>query len=177
MDTELATFAGGCFWCMEPPFAKVEGVLLVVPGYTGGDKQNPTYEEVSSGKSGHYEAVRVEYDPRKVAYQGLLDVFWRQIDPTDESGQFADKGAQYRTAIFFHNEEQRRLAEDSKKRLQAEKFKRPLATLILPVAEFYIAEEYHRQYYRKNPLQYRSYRMFSGRDAYTRTTWSEGYGH
>jgi len=125
---EKATFAGGCFWCMEPPFEALQGVSEVISGYTGGHKENPTYEEVSSGKTGHMEAVQVTYDPSKISYKELLDVFWRQIDPTDASGQFADKGSQYKTAIFYHSEEQRRLAEESRRKLEESgKFEKPIA--------------------------------------------------
>jgi methionine-S-sulfoxide reductase len=172
LSSSVATFAGGCFWCMEPPFAKLEGVKLVVPGYTGGYKENPTYEEVSSGKTGHMESVRVEYNPEKVTYSKLLEVFWRQIDPFDKDGQFADKGGQYRTAIFYHDRGQRKLAEKSKLAVE-EKFQRPLATQILPAADFYIAEEYHRQYYKKNPLRYKSYKLLSGRDTRLKGIWGE----
>ncbi|MFH0862197.1 MAG: peptide-methionine (S)-S-oxide reductase MsrA [Candidatus Altiarchaeota archaeon] len=173
MIPELATFAGGCFWCMEPPFARLKGVLLVVPGYTGGSRENPAYEEVSSGTTGHIEAVRVEYHPAKLSYEKLLDVFWRQIDPMDAEGQFSDKGSQYKTAIFFHSQEQKRLAEESKRRLERERFGRPLATLILPAAEFYMAEEYHRQFHKKDPRGYKSYRLLSGREEYRKNTWGE----
>jgi methionine-S-sulfoxide reductase len=152
MDTKLkkATFAGGCFWCMQPPFRNLPGITDVVSGYSGGTKPNPTYEEVSTGTTGHLEAVQVTYDPEKISFDQLLDVFWRQIDPTDAGGQFADKGSQYRTAIFYHDDEQKRLAEASKKKLESSgKFKKPVATEIRPFAGFYPAEEYHQDYDRK----------------------------
>jgi len=174
---EKATFAGGCFWCMQPPFRMVEGVVDVVSGYAGGTKENPTYEEVSSGTTGHLEAVQVTYDPAKVSYEALLDTFWRQIDPTDPSGQFADQGSQYRTAIFYHDEEQRRLAEESKKRLDASgKFRRPVATEIRPFTNFYPAEEYHQDYDRKNPVRYHQYKVLSGREGFIGKTWGIGGG-
>ncbi|HXW98788.1 MAG TPA: peptide-methionine (S)-S-oxide reductase MsrA [Methanomicrobiales archaeon] len=170
-----ATFAGGCFWCMQPPFRMVDGVVDVVSGYAGGTKENPTYEEVSSGTTGHLEAVQVTYDPGKVSYEALLDTFWRQIDPTDPTGQFADQGSQYRTAIFYHDEEQRRLAEESKKRLDASgKFRQPVATEIRPFTNFYPAEEYHQDYDRKNPVRYHQYKVLSGREGFLGKTWGKG---
>lgn len=171
--TETAVFAGGCFWCMEPPFEKLEGVREVISGYTGGLKENPTYEEVSSGGTGHLEAVQVIYDPAKVSYSKLLDVFWRQIDPTDAGGQFVDRGAQYRSAIFYHSEEQRRLAEQSKEAIgQSGRFsKKPIVTEILPEGRFYRAEGYHQDYYKENPIRYRLYRFNSGRDQFLRKVW------
>jgi glutaredoxin-like YruB-family protein len=177
MDENIrkATFAGGCFWCMQPPFRGLEGVVSAVSGYAGGVKENPTYEEVSAGGTGHLEAVQVTYDPEKVAYERLLDVFWRQIDPTDPEGQFADKGPQYRTAIFYHDGEQKRLAEEGKARLDASgKFKRPVATQIVQYTNFYPAEEYHQDYDRKSPLRYGTYKAFSGREAYLAETWGKG---
>jgi peptide methionine sulfoxide reductase msrA/msrB len=153
---------------MEPPFAKIDGVLEVIAGYTGGTKENPTYEEVSSGKTGHTEAVKVVYDPSKTPYERLLEVFWRQIDPTDYRGQFADHGSQYRTAIFYASDEQRRLAEKSKEELgKSGKYAKPIATDILPAGEFYPAEEYHQHYYQKNSLRYKTYRLLSGRQEFT----------
>jgi methionine-S-sulfoxide reductase len=169
---EKATFAGGCFWCMEPPFDKIDGVISTTPGYTGGTEKNPTYEQVCSGKTGHLEAVEVTYDPAKVSYARLLDVFWKNIDPTQDNGQFADIGPQYRTAIFYHNEEQRRLALESKKRLQeSRKFVKPIVTEIRPAMEFYKAEDYHLDYYVKNPIRYKSYRWGSGRERFLEETW------
>jgi peptide methionine sulfoxide reductase msrA/msrB len=172
---EKATFAGGCFWCMEPPFEHLApAVTSVVSGYTGGRTKNPTYEEVCSGSSGHLEAIQVTYDPAKISYDQLLEVFWRNIDPTDEHGQFADKGEQYETAIFYHDEAQKKAAEASKKKLEdSKKFSRPVATRIRPAAEFYPAEDYHQDYYKKNPLRYKSYRIGSGREGFLKRTWGE----
>ena len=164
---EKATFAGGCFWCIEAAFDKADGVVEAVSGYTGGQKENPTYEEVSTGKTGHLEAVRVTYDPSKISYRELLDIFWKQIDPTDSAGQFADKGSQYRTAIFYHNDGQKRAAEESKLSLEKSgMFDKPVATEIRPAAPFYKAEDYHQDYYRKNEARYEFYRSRSGRDQY-----------
>ena len=171
---EKATFAGGCFWCMEPPFEQLEGVKAVVSGYTGGKKEKPTYEEVSSGRTSHAEAVQITYDPAIVSYEKLLEVFWRNIDPTTEDAQFADVGSQYRTAIFYHSEEQRRLAEASKERLaKSGKFARPIVTEIQPAGPFYPAEEYHQDYYKKNPGHYKRYRFGSGREGFLKKTWGE----
>ncbi|RMG69861.1 MAG: peptide-methionine (S)-S-oxide reductase, partial [Nitrospirae bacterium] len=175
---EKATFAGGCFWCMEKPFEQLKGVVEVVSGYTGGEKKNPTYEEVSSGTTGHREAVQVIYDPKVISYQELLEVFWRQIDPTDPDGQFVDRGSQYTTAIFYHNPEQKRLAEESKRILsESGIFKKPIVTEILPASEFYPAEGYHQDYYKKNPYRYRIYRFGSGRDRFLDAIWKgrEGF--
>ncbi len=172
--TETATFAGGCFWCVESDFEKAEGVLEVISGYTGGHLENPTYEQVSSGRSGHVEAVQVIYDPTKVSYEQLLDVFWRHIDPTDPDGQFVDRGPQYRSAIFYHNEEQRRLAEASRQKLEASgRFSRPIVTEILQSKKFYPAEEYHQDFHAKSPLRYHFYRANSGRDAFLKKVWKE----
>jgi len=171
---EKATFAGGCFWCMEPPFEKLDGVKEVISGYTGGQKPNPTYEEVSAGGTGHAEAIQILYDPSKVRYAELLEVFWRQIDPTDSGGQFVDRGKQYRSVIYYHNDEQRGLAEKSKEELQKSgRYKKPIITEILPASEFYGAEEYHQDYYKKNPIRYKFYRFNSGRDQYLKTVWGE----
>jgi len=168
-NVALATFAGGCFWCMVQPFAKLPGVKEVVAGYTGGHVERPTYEQVCSGRTGHYEAVQVIYDPSKVTYEKLLDTFWSQIDPTDPSGQFADKGPQYRTAIFYHDEEQKRAAEESKAALdKSGKYDKPVVTQILPATVFYPAEEYHQDYYKKNPEHYKRYKIGSGREAFIR---------
>ncbi len=167
-----ATFAGGCFWCMETPYEKLEGVKEVVSGYTGGKKVNPTYEEVSSGITGHLEAIEVSYDPSVISYDKLLDVFWRNIDPTDSGGQFVDRGGQYRSAIFYHSEEQKKAAETSKQRLaRTGVFSKPIVTEILPAAIFYRAEEYHQDYYKKNPVRYKFYRFNSGRDQFLEKTW------
>jgi len=173
-ELEQATFAGGCFWCMEPPFEKLDGVVSVNAGYTGGTGGRPTYEQVSSGATGHAEAVQVTYDPSKVSYDELLEAFWRNIDPTQADGQFADKGPQYRTAIFYHTEAQHRLAEASKERLAASgKFDKPIVTEIEPAGPFYPAEDYHQDYYKKNPLRYKLYHTGSGRKGYLRKTWGE----
>ncbi len=171
---ELATFAGGCFWCMESPFEKVDGVLAVISGYTGGTKEDPTYEEVSAGRTGHVEAVQVRFDPARVEYSKLLDVFWQQIDPTDAAGQFVDRGSQYRAAIFYHSEEQKRLAEAAKAKLGASRrFAKPLVTEILPAGKFWPAEDYHQDYYKKNPLRYKYYRWGSGRDEFLDKSWGK----
>ena len=177
-DTELekavATFAGGCFWCMEHPFEQMKGVYGVMPGYTGGEYDNPSYAEVCSGESGHLEAVQVTYDPTKVSYEQILDVFWRQIDPTDVNGQFVDRGSQYGTAVFYHNEEQKKIAEDSKDRLDASgRYPNPVITPIIPAEKFYPAESYHQAYYKKSPLQYNSYRNGSGRDRFLKMIWKD----
>ena len=157
---KVATFAGGCFWCTESDFEKTPGVVKVISGYTGGTKENPTYQEVSSGSTGHVEAVQVYYDPSKISYEGLLDAFWRHIDPTDPGGQFVDRGSQYRSVIFYHDEEQRRLAEKSKEALaKSGRFDKPIVTEIIKFTKFYEAEEYHQDYYKKNPLRYKFYRL------------------
>lgn len=172
-QSELATFAGGCFWCMEPPFEKLEGVLDVTSGYTGGDEENPTYDQVAAGRTGHAESVQVRYDPARITYRELLDVFWRQIDPTDSGGQFVDRGRQYRTAIFYQDEEQRRLAEESKTALErSARFDGTLVTEIVPAGRFYPAEEYHQDYYKNNALRYKYYRYRSGRDEYLDKVWA-----
>jgi peptide methionine sulfoxide reductase msrA/msrB len=169
----VATFAGGCFWCMEPPFERLAGVDDVISGYAGGTEENPSYEEVSAGATGHAEVVRVRYDPAKVSYQKLLEVFWRQIDPTDAGGQFVDRGRQYRTAIFYHDEEQRRLAEASKQALEESgRFDQPIVTEITPAGPFYPAEDYHQDYYKTNPLRYKYYRWGSGRDQFLEKVWA-----
>lgn len=171
---EKATFAGGCFWCMEPPFVSLKGVASVTSGYTGGHKKNPTYEDVSSGATGHAEAIEILYDPAQITYSGLLDVFWRNIDPTTPNRQFVDIGTQYRSAIFYHNEEQRRLAEESKARLEKSgRFDKPIVTEIVPASAFYKAEEYHQKYYQKNPIRYKFYRYNSGRDQYLKKIWGK----
>jgi peptide methionine sulfoxide reductase msrA/msrB len=171
---EKATFAGGCFWCMEPVFEKMDGVKSVMAGYTGGATVNPTYEEVSSGETGHKEAVEVTYDPSKVKYEDLLDVFWHNIDPTDTAGQFADKGTQYKTAIFYHNDEQKRAAEKSKNSLEKSgKFNKPIATQVIKASEFYPAEEYHQEYYKKDPVRYEAYKKGSGREDFVKRVWGQ----
>ena len=176
-NLKTATFAGGCFWCVESDFEKANGVVEAVSGYTGGQKPNPTYEEVSAGATGHAEAVRVTYDPDKITYEELLDVFWRHVDPTDGGGQFVDRGSQYRTAIFYHDEEQKRIAEESKAQLEKSgRFSGPIVTEIVPLTDFYPAEDYHQDYYTKNPLRYKLYRFGSGRDQFLNSTWSAEAG-
>ncbi|MDR3555012.1 MAG: peptide-methionine (S)-S-oxide reductase MsrA [Syntrophobacteraceae bacterium] len=171
---QTATFAGGCFWCVQTDFEKVKGVVKVISGYTGGHVENPTYEEVSSGKTGHVEAVQVLYDPKKVSYEQLLSFFWRHIDPTDPGGQFVDRGLQYRSVIFYHNEEQRAAAEKSKSELEKSgRFHKPIVTEILPFSKFYKAEEYHQDYHTKNPIRYRYYRFRSGRDQFLEKVWGK----
>jgi peptide-methionine (S)-S-oxide reductase len=174
----LATFAGGCFWCMEPPYDKLDGVLATTSGYTGGDKADPTYQEVSAGGTGHAEAVQITYDPAKVSYGELLEVFWRNIDPLDAGGQFCDRGDQYRTAIFVHDEEQRQLAEASKQALvDSRRFEQPIVTEIAAAGPFYPAEDYHQDYYEKNPLRYKFYRWNCGRDQRLAEVWGEQPTH
>jgi peptide methionine sulfoxide reductase msrA/msrB len=172
--TSTAIFAGGCFWCMEPPFSFIDGVLDVSAGYTGSDKPNPTYEEVSSGRSGHYEAVRIIYDPAKVEYERLLNIFWQNIDPTDDGGQFADRGTQYLTAVFYTDEEQKKTAENSRDKLNSSgKFDKPVVTAILPAKKFYEAEDYHQDYYKNNPAHYNRYKKGSGRAGYIEKVWGK----
>jgi len=169
-----AIFAGGCFWCMEPPFEQAEGVIDVTAGYTGGHTKNPGYEEVCSGATGHYEAIEVLYDPDRIRYEQLLAIFWQQIDPTDDGGQFADRGTQYLTAIFYQDEKQRQLAEASKKELAASgMFGDPILTAILPAGPFYRAEEHHQNYFRKHTAQYLRYKEGSGRAAFLKNTWKK----
>ncbi len=169
-----AIFAGGCFWCMQPPFDQVPGVMATTVGYTGGDKPNPTYEEVSNGRTGHLEAIEVSYDPDATDYNQLLSIFWQTIDPTDTGGQFADQGVQYKTAIFYQDEDQRKGAEASKNTLAASgRFKKPIVTQILPARPFYPAEEEHQKYYKKNVLHYQLYKKGSGREDYLKQTWGQ----
>ncbi|MCE5299908.1 MAG: peptide-methionine (S)-S-oxide reductase MsrA [Spirochaetia bacterium] len=169
---KTAIFAGGCFWCMEGPFEAEPGVLSVRAGYTGGTTKNPTYEEVSTGSTGHFEAIKVVYDPSKVTYERLLEIFWRQIDPTDAAGQFADKGTQYITAIFYADEKQMKAALASKKELEDSGiFNGRIVTAIRPASEFYDAEEYHQDYYKKNPFHYNLYKKGSGRDGFIKKYW------
>lgn len=171
---EKATFAGGCFWCMESPFEELNGVTEVIAGYTGGHKENPTYKEVSTEKTGHLEAVQITFDPLIITYSELLDVFWQQINPTDIRGQFADIGSQYKTAVFYHNDEQKRLAEESKERLQVSgRFQRDIVTEIILASKFYVAEDYHQDYYKKSSIRYKLYRAGSGREAYLKSTWND----
>ena len=171
---EKATFAGGCFWCMEPPFEKLDGVKEVVSGYTGGHKKNPTYEEVGSNTTGHAESVEITYDPAVITYNELLDVYWRQIDPTDPDGQFVDRGSSYRTAIFYHSEEQKVLAEQSREAMeQSGRFGKPIVTEIVPASIFYRAEDYHQDYYIHHKIRYTFYRYGSGRDKYLDKIWGD----
>lgn len=173
-----ATFAGGCFWCMEPPFEMLDGVVEVVVGYAGGNTENPTYEEVSSGKTGHVEAVQILFDASKISYEELLEVFWRQIDPTDAGGQFADRGSQYRTVIFYHDQNQKQLAETSKEHLRKSKrFDKPIVTEILPFSNFYPAEEYHQEYYKKHSRGYKLYKQRSGREQFIEESWEDKGSH
>ena len=176
--TASAVFAGGCFWCTESDFEKADGVIEAISGYTGGHVQNPTYRQVSAGGTGHVEAVKVIYDPAKISYQGLLDVFWRHVDPTDPGGQFVDRGSQYRSVIFYANETEKRLAEESKQLLATTgPFSKPIVTDILPLGEFYQAEDYHQNYYKRNPLRYRWYRSGSGRDQFLEKAWANQKDH
>ena len=169
-----ATFAGGCFWCMEPPFDKLPGVVSTTSGYCGGQEVNPTYAEVAAGKTGHAEAVQILYDPSRISYSELLAVFWRNIDPTQVGGQFVDTGRQYRSAIFYHDEEQNRLALESKEQLEKSgRYSRKIVTEIVPATTFYKAEEYHQDYYKKNMVRYYWYRSGSGRDSYLETIWGK----
>jgi peptide methionine sulfoxide reductase msrA/msrB len=172
-ELEAATFAGGCFWCMEPPFEALDGVKEVIVGYTGGDVENPTYEEVSSGETGHYEAIQIRYNPERISYDKLLEVYWKQVDPTDGGGQFVDRGSQYRTAIFYHNQMQKELAQESKLELEKSgKYDKPIVTEILPYTKFYMAEDYHQDYYKKSAASYEFYRQSSGRGEYLKEKWS-----
>ena len=173
----VATFAGGCFWCMEPPFDRLDGVVSTISGYTGGTVANPTYEQVSGGRTGHTEAVQVTYDPSRITYEKLLEVFWLNIDPTVRDRQFCDIGSQYRAAIFVHDAQQRRLAEASKAALERDKpFRGAIVTEIADAPAFYPAEEYHQDYYRKNPVRYRYYRTGCGRDARLKELWGARAG-
>jgi peptide methionine sulfoxide reductase msrA/msrB len=173
-NTKEGYFAGGCFWCTEADFEKVDGVIEAISGYTGGHLANPNYKQVSKGGTGHVEAVKVVYDPAKVTYEELLEVFWMHVDPTDGDGQFVDRGSQYRSVIFYSNEREHRLAEASKKRLAASgRFDKPIATDILPLGPFYPAEGYHQDYYKRNPIRYRWYRHGSGRDQFLKKAWED----
>jgi len=170
-NAEQAIFAGGCFWCMEPPFEKLTGIQEVIAGYTRGTGSNPTYKDYA--QKGHIEAVQVTFDPQKISYPELLDIFWRQINPTDAGGQFGDRGPQYRSAIFYHTPEQKKLAEQSKEQLaQSGRFDKPIVTEIVPAQPFYKAEEYHQNYAKNHPWRYKWFRSGSGRDAYLRKIWS-----
>ena len=169
-----ATFSGGCFWCMEPPFEKLPGVSKVISGYTGGKKENPSYKEVATGLTNHAEAIEIHYDPSKISYNDLLEVLWRNIDPTDGSGQFVDRGKQYRPAIFYHNKDQKKLAEKSRDRLEKSKrFKNKIETTIIKANTFYAAEEYHQDFYKKSTVRYKIYRVGSGRDQFLKKYWGD----
>lgn len=170
-----ATFAGGCFWCMEPPFDKTDGVVSTTSGYTGGHVKNPSYEQVSSGGTGHAESLQVVYDPSKVSYEKLLEVYWHNVDPLTPNAQFCDHGEQYRTAIFFHDEEQKRLAEKTRAEVEKE-LGRKVVTEIVPAGPFYTAEEYHQDYYQKNPIRYKYYRTSCGRDRRLAEIWGDKSG-
>jgi peptide methionine sulfoxide reductase msrA/msrB len=174
-EVEKAVFAGGCFWCMVPPFEKLNGVIKVEAGYTGGAGENPTYQDYAA--KGHLEAVEVTYDPSKITYPELLDVFWRQIDPTDAGGQFCDRGPQYRAAIFYQDQEQKRAAEKSKEELgKSARYEKPIVTELIKASVFYKAEEYHQDYYKKNPVRYRFFRANCGRDRYLKKIWKGPMG-
>lgn len=176
-NSELATFAGGCFWCMVKPFDQLQGIIKVESGYTGGTKENPTYQEVCSETTGHYEAVQITYNPEVFPYEKLLEIFWQQIDPTDTGGQFYDRGTSYQTAIFYHSELQRLAAEKSKAQLEkSNKFSVPIVTKIIPAKVFYPAEEYHQYYYQKNPIHYESYQIGSGRKIFIEKHWGNNHG-
>ena len=169
-----ATFAGGCFWCMEEVYEKVEGVVSVISGYTGGHLANPTYEQVSAGGTGHAESVEVIYDPHKVTYQHLLEVFWRNIDPTTPNAQFCDQGSQYRSAIFYHDETQKRFIDESKQAVESSKtFPQPIVTEIIPASIFYAAEDYHQDFYQKNPVRYKFYKWNCGRSQRLEQLWGK----
>jgi peptide-methionine (S)-S-oxide reductase len=172
---DTATFAGGCFWCMEPPYDKIDGVASTTSGFAGGEKANPSYREVASGATKHTEVVQIVYDSTKVSYERLLRVYWHNVDPFDGSGQFCDRGSQYRPAIFAHTDRQRRLAEQSKETVAA-RFDQSLAVTINDLDAFYAAEEYHQNYYQKNPADYKRYRQGCGRDARLREIWGEAAG-
>jgi len=176
-QTATATFAGGCFWCMQPPFEQLPGVVSTTVGYTGGHTKNPTYEQVSSGETGHAESIQIVYDPRVITYEQLLDVFWHNVDPLTADAQFCDHGSQYRTAIFVHDDAQRHAAEASKKQLeQSGRFDRPIVTEIVAASEFYPAEEYHQKYHEKNPVRYKYYRWNCGRDQRLQALWGDQRG-
>ena len=170
--TQIATFAGGCFWCMEPPFDKMDGVLRTTSGYIGGRVKDPTYKQVSSGSTGHLEALEIEFDPNRVTYEQLLTLYWHNVDPTQKGGQFCDRGSQYRTAIFYHDDEQKKLAQLSKQKMEKELGQR-LHTELIEATDFYHAEEYHQDYYTKNPTKYKFYRWKCGRDAQLDRIWGD----
>lgn len=174
MTLEKATFAGGCFWCMVKPFDTYDGIESVVSGYTGGSIKNPTYEQVCTNETGHKEAVQITFDPEVFSYEKLIDIFWMQIDPTDPGGQFFDRGSSYETAIFYHSNEQKEIAEESKRKLaESGKFDRPIATQLIEATAFYPAETYHQDYYKKNPEHYERYQVGSGRAGFKQKMWGE----
>lgn len=169
---KTAILAGGCFWCMVEPFEHVNGVVKVVSGFTGGKTSNPTYEEVCTGATGHYEAVQITYDPLKITYKQILDIYWKQIDPTDNTGQFVDRGSQYKTAIFYKTDEEKKIAEKSKEEIALKgHFNKPIVTKIIKFTKFYPAEDYHQDYHKKNPIRYKLYRIGSRRDEYLEKQW------
>ena len=171
---EIATFAGGCFWCMVKPFDQWDGVLSVISGYLGGHIESPTYEQVKTGTSGHYEAVQIKYDPNIISYEEIVSLYWPQIDPTDPDGQFHDRGSQYRTAIFYHNDKQKMIALKSKQALEnSRRFNRPIVTEILPSTTFYPAEAYHQDFYQTNKAEYEKDRQLSGRDQFIEQNWKK----
>lgn len=173
-SVEKAMFAGGCFWCMVKPFDELPGIKAVISGYTGGTKKNPTYQEVCSGTTGHFEAIQITFDPHVFPYEKLIELFWQHIDPTDTGGQFYDRGQSYQTAIFYYNDEQRKIAEASKQRLdKSRRFTKPIVTPILAAKEFYPAEEYHQYYYKKEPQRYEAYHVGSGRKAFKERHWRD----
>jgi peptide-methionine (S)-S-oxide reductase len=173
-NKQLATFAGGCFWCMVKPFDELPGIISIVSGYTGGHVDNPTYEQVKTGETGHYEVVQITFNPELFPYEKLLGLYWPQIDPTDDEGQFQDRGPQYRTAIFYHNEEQKRLAEETRDEIsKSGRFKKPIVTKILNAEKFYPAEDYHQDFYKKSPDEYKTDRAQSGRDEFIKDNWGK----
>ena len=173
-DKAIATLAGGCFWCVEADFEKVAGVTKAISGYAGGEERNPTYPQVSSGSTGHVEAVQVTFDPKQISYAQILNVFWKHVDPTDDEGQFVDRGRHYRTAIFYHDEGQRQIAEESRQALASSAiYDQPIVTEIRPLKDFYEAEEYHQDYYKNHPIRYRFYRYNSGRDQFLEEVWKD----
>ena len=173
-NIKKAMFAGGCFWCVEPPITVLKGVLSVIPGYSGGHVANPTYEQVCTGTTGHLEVIEVTYDEKQIGYGEIVEIFWRQIDPTDDGGQFVDRGSQYKTAIFYYDEEQKKIAEESKANIaELFNFDKPIATKILKAGPFYPAEDYHHRYFEKNPFRYNAYKAASGRAKYIKKTWNK----
>lgn len=174
-SVDKAVFAGGCFWCMQPPFDRAAGVISTLVGYAGGSEPNPTYKQVSAGETGHRESIEVTYDPTKISYAKLLEIFWHNINPIQTDGQFHDIGNQYTSAIFYNTDEQKKIAEESKDNLaKSGKFQKPIATLILPAGKFWPAEEYHQKYYIKNPIAYGIYHFTSGRDSFKQRIWGKG---